>query len=83
MNAQGQVLSPSLEHSNGPASVHPAGIAVLTGISTEAVRVSIDPRTHPPDTDDEDEDVGDVSVHAPVGRMLISGVFNDAPHCRP
>ncbi|WP_125805547.1 hypothetical protein [Actinoplanes sp. ATCC 53533] len=74
-------LRSPLDFTNGLASVHPGGIVVFTGISSGPVRVTVDARDSPPSTVDTEawDDVVEVSVHAPAGRMVVSGVFSDAP----
>ncbi|OJF15413.1 hypothetical protein [Couchioplanes caeruleus] len=74
-------LRPPHDSTNGLASVHPGGIVVFTGISCGPVRVTVDARDAPPSTADTEawDEVLEVSVHAPVGRMVVSGVFSDAP----
>ncbi len=77
----GTVLGPPLASGNGLAAVGQGGVAVFTGISSGFVRVTVDARKGPPpvlDTEAWDE-VVEVSVHAPVGRLRVSGVLNDAP----
>lgn len=77
----GTVLGPPLAFDNGLTSVHDGGVVVFTGISSGLAQVTVDARDMPPpaaDTGEWDE-VVEVSVHAPVGRMMVSGVMNDGP----
>ena len=77
----GSVLGPPLTFDNGLACVRPGGIVVFTGISSGPVLVAVDARDTPPESLDigDWEEVVEISTHAPVGRMVVSGVFSDAP----
>ncbi|TQJ23718.1 hypothetical protein FBZ33_4030 [Micromonospora sp. A202] len=77
----GTVLGPPLTYDNGLSSTHPGGVVVFTGISSGFVQVTVDARDAPPATTDLVgwDDVVETSVHAPAGRMVVSGVMNDAP----
>ena len=77
----GSVLGPPLSFDNGLACVRPGGIVVFTGISSGPVFVIVDARDTPPESIElaDWEEVVEVSTHASVGRMVVSGVFSDAP----
>ncbi len=77
----GTVLGPPLSFDNGLASVLPGGIVVFTGISSGPVLVAVDARNAQLGTPDAGawDEIVEVSVRAPAGRMVVSSLFTDAP----
>lgn len=77
----GMAPAPPFDYTNGLAHAQHGAVIIFTGISTGPVWVTTAGLDTPPETADLDnwDDVVELSAWAPVGNLVVSGAFNDAP----
>lgn len=67
-------------HDNGLATTAPGILAITTGIHTGPVELVVERHTSaPPPQPDPWEDIAEVTVHTPTGRLHITALMTDVP----